>query len=250
LLKDLHDAFASTHNKTYRFMAFIDASEPFFQSEELFFKKLKDVGYEPKTFLDIGASNGTWSFLASKFFPNAHYELFEALAVENSEYKEQLEDNLSHLQGRVRLHPIALSDSDGELDFFEAKNACGSSYKGSDNPAWVTAKHTVPKRCLDNLAKEIDFGEIDCVKIDTQGSELDIIRGGKDVLRQAGIIQVETWLYRSYDGMTPLLGEIIEELASMDFKLRVIGSPFFSQDHVLTCLDGFFCSPSVLEQLA
>lgn len=51
--------------------------------------------------------------------------------------------------------------------------------------------HKVQTDTIDNFCKENKIDKIDILKIDTEGSELDILNGGRNILYNTNIIQIE-----------------------------------------------------------
>lgn len=74
-------------------------------------------------------------------------------------------------------------------------------------------------KLLDDIILE-KFDEqkaFDFIKMDTQGSELDIIRGGMKTINQAKHIQIETTLIE-YNKGSPLKDEVIQFMSELGFK--------------------------------
>ena len=53
------------------------------------------------------------------------------------------------------------------------------------------SEHKVKTETLDNFCNINNIKEIDILKIDAEGAELDILIGGKEILKNTNIIQVE-----------------------------------------------------------
>jgi FkbM family methyltransferase len=152
-----------------------------------FLEALKVRGYGPRSLLDIGAHIGTFTREFLDIFPDCVPTLIEpnpfCLA------------DLSKLG--FELHAVAASNEPGRAELFLTKEwlqSTGSSlYR--ENTAFfrdeVVIKHEITKARLDDLFRGRRF---DFVKIDTQGSELDVILGGQALLRQADYILVEVSL--------------------------------------------------------
>jgi hypothetical protein len=70
--------------------------------------------------------------------------------------------------------------------------------------------------------------EYDLIKIDTQGSELDIIRGGSNTCKKAKGIILEVSL-TPYNEGAPLYDEVIRFMEDFGFKLELILDDFENQ---------------------
>ena len=71
---------------------------------------------------------------------------------------------------------------------------------------------------LDDWCAQEGVGRIDVVKIDTQGSELDILRGAERILDTTRAVEVEVEFNELYTGV-PLFGDIDRYLRSKGFVL-------------------------------
>ena len=148
---------------------------------------LRTQGYAPRTMLDIGAHIGTFTH--------------EFLGVFSGCVPTLIEPNPFCLSDLSKLgfeqHAVAASNEPGVAEMFLSREwlqSTGASlYR--ENTAFfrddVVVKRQVEKARLDDLfaGRRFDF-----VKIDTQGSELDVILGGPVVLSQADYILVEVSL--------------------------------------------------------
>ena len=148
---------------------------------------LKRKGYTPRTMLDIGAHIGTFTQ--------------EFLSAFSSCVPTLIEPNPFCLADLARLgfeqHGVAASNEAGIAEMFLSREwlqSTGTSlYR--ENTAFfrdeVVVKQQVQKARLDDLfpGRRFDF-----VKIDTQGSEVDVILGGPMLLAQADYILVEVSL--------------------------------------------------------
>ena len=71
---------------------------------------------------------------------------------------------------------------------------------------------------LDGWCDEHDFDRVDLVKLDTQGSELDILRGAQRILDTVDIVQTEVEFNPMYEGQ-PLFGDVDRFLRDRGFVL-------------------------------
>src|ERR1700722_2061466 len=148
---------------------------------------LRTQGYAPRTVLDIGAHIGTFTQ--------------EFLGVFSGCVPTLIEPNPFCLADLGKLgfeqHGVAASNEPGVAEMFLSREwlqSTGASlYR--ENTAFfrdeVVVKRPVEKARLDDLFRGRQF---DFVKIDTQGSELDVILGGPVLLSQADYILVQVSL--------------------------------------------------------
>ena len=141
-----------------------------------------DLNRQPIRALDIGGHIGCFSLAFATLHPQARVQTFEASPSTYAFTRRNVDDN--GLADRVTVENVAVSDSNGTLAF--ADNGGGSGLNGVTAPSG-TAVIDVP--CItfaDALSRA--GGQVDVVKIDTEGAEYDIVLGSeptdwKDVQR-------------------------------------------------------------------
>lgn len=154
---------------------------------------LKSEGHEPRSLLDVGAHVGSFSVAFRKAFPGCVPVLVEP----NPHCRQALEaTGFEH-------HLVAASDRAGHAELFltrEWLQSTGCSLYRENTSFFrddVVVRETVPTARLDDLLAGRHF---DFVKIDTQGAELDVLRGGAAILKQAQHILVEISLVNYNEG--------------------------------------------------
>ncbi|MDO8911414.1 MAG: FkbM family methyltransferase [Phenylobacterium sp.] len=145
---------------------------------------LRDQGYEPASMLDVGANIGGFTEGFLQVYPDCVPTL-----VEPNPYCEPELVKLG-----FERHMVAASDTAGVAELFLSKDwlqSTGVSLYREDTHYFSeekVLKHAVPKVRIDDLfaGRRFDF-----VKIDTQGAEVDVLKGGATVLAQADYILLE-----------------------------------------------------------
>jgi FkbM family methyltransferase len=157
---------------------------------------------EVKTVLDIGANAGAFALTALKLYPQAHVHAFEPLP----ECVAALE-KLHAQHPRLHIHAVGVGDQNGVVEFFRTPQNVSSSFlKPSTTYDQLTGVATaltslpIQIRTLDAIAAEIGFAEPMLVKIDVQGFEDRVLRGGAMTLRRAHAMLVETSSVPQYHG--------------------------------------------------
>ena len=152
-------------------------------------ENLKALGFEPKTLLDIGAGHGHFTVISRLVWPSLHITAVEA----NKECHGFLRD----LQN-AETHYEVLGMAEHVRPFFMTKDdpvSGGCSYY-RERTIWFDDEHVIPQnrqvRTLDTLLPGRRF---DMIKLDTQGSELDIMKGGYGILGAATVVVLEASLF-------------------------------------------------------
>ena len=174
--------------------------------------------------VDVGARGGLNIKLNVSDFPIEVF-LFEPDAEECNKLRKNSKD-----QAGVTTHffPTGLgSREESKLMFITSDPACSSVYKPIKelsnkytelNCIQLVTQEIVQFTTLDLWAKSIDIKYIDYLKLDTQGSELDILKGGVEILDQTSLIEIEVEFSAIYDGQ-PLFADIDVFMRSKGFFL-------------------------------
>lgn len=211
----------------------------FAQLDQEIFSLLKGFGYEPSVIFDIGASNGMWSNQISTVYPDAQYYLFEPLVEHFDDYKSGMDSVLTS-HPNFTFHQCALGEKSGEIQMNAFANKFGSTALelSYENPDIV--KVPVKMWALDDVITELSLPSPQVIKMDTQGCELSILKGGSTLLNNVDVLLLESWLYRGYGENTPLLNELVEWLLPYNFRLWDITGSFRNPDGVLASIDCVF----------
>ena len=178
---------------------------------------LANLGFSPRTILDIGAYQGEWTKMARLVFPKSKIFMVEA-----TPDNESLLKNISEASG---LAMALLGDKPKKsVDFYianpkETPIATGNSIY-MEKTRYFDKKHLIklPMTTLDKMVAKRKLKNIDFIKIDTQGSELDILKGGKSTVIKAEFILLETQNLE-YNDKAPFTEDIIIAMKSYGFRL-------------------------------
>lgn len=165
----------------------------------------------PTSVLDIGAHTGMWHNEARLHWLNAYFFLIEG----NPACAEQLA--MTGASMRIAL----LSDTEKDVEFFTRKDAptcTGSSYYREDTEFYADGKvepHVMRTQRLDDVVEGHSF---QFIKIDVQGAELDVFRGGLNTLASAQAVVMELSVVE-YNKGAPLMDEVIKFMDDHGFRL-------------------------------
>lgn len=171
---------------------------------------LAAVPFTPSAILDIGANVGGFYREAKAMWPKAMFVLIEG----NPSCAPMLD-----LLG-VAYYLALLSDTEKDAGMWimnDAPTCTGASIKREKTEFFADGKaHFYPMRTT-SLDKLMDGRrKFDLIKIDTQGSEIDIINGGLETIKQARGIIMEV-SYEEYNEGAPLAEAVINRMAELGF---------------------------------
>jgi FkbM family methyltransferase len=151
-------------------------------------------------FLDIGSNIGYYSLLAAKANPEISAYAFEPAKGPKHFLKQNIK--LNNFEKKVKLYDIALSNSVGNIDFYEVENVkyqyleynlAGEGNAGTKKTSRNFIKNSVKAQTLNEIVKIEKLKNIDLIKLDTEGTEIDILNSGKEsIMKFQPIIICET----------------------------------------------------------
>lgn len=172
-------------------------------------------------FFDIGANIGYYSLLAALMNPAVKVISFEPAAGPLHYLKENIRLNNYF---NIHVEPVALSDLEGETDFYEIRNEkyrylkynlSGEGNTGSKTEERFFTRHTVKTTTLDAYCVRNHVKSIDLIKLDTEGTEPLILQKAEETItRMKPVIICET-----------LFGTTENEL---DYMMKSFGYDFFN----------------------
>lgn len=140
-----------------------------------------------KTIVDIGANIGNYTIALKNAYPTSTIHSFEPNSINYQRLVKNIELNEFK---NIKANQLGLSDKKGELNlYFEDKNMGAASLAES-----AGSKHEVIKLdTLDNYCTQNSIENIDLLKIDIEGGEINCLKGGVGILEKTkkGIIQLE-----------------------------------------------------------
>lgn len=166
---------------------------------------------EIKGIFDIGANRGNWSEAMRGLMPKAEFFLFEA--------NSALFDEIKRKGFHCFIGPLS-SPEIRECEFFlptDTSNTTGGSYYKEVTSTYEDLKGSVLEtKTLQEVFEEHSLSQPDLIKIDTQGSELDIMRGGIEIFSKAKWVLIEM-PFTEYNQGSPNIYEYIQFLNTIGF---------------------------------
>lgn len=142
--------------------------------------------------IDVGANEGNYSAEVLDFNPSVKVYAFEPHPVTFEKLSGKLSAN-----HQVTIVNKGLSDSAGFLELYDYENKDGSSH-ASLFPEVITEihgagkaiSHKVSLTTLDDFIEKNSIDIISLLKIDTEGNELKVLRGGVEALKSKKIAAI------------------------------------------------------------
>ena len=207
---------------------------------------LRDQGQAAGTILDVGANKGQFSAAARSLFPEAVIHSFEPLP----RAAEQLR-RVSSGDARWFVHEVAVTARN------ETATLRVNAHSQSSSLLDVGARHlkafptattvdeiAVSTATLDSLLASKDLARPVLLKIDTQGTEDQVILGAERTLARVDFVLVELSFVRLYEGDSTW-SHVADLLARHDFRLdRPVGLLRDPASREILQFDGLFVRSS------
>jgi FkbM family methyltransferase len=155
---------------------------------------------------DVGARIGDWSKglldIAAARSNGLEIHAFEPVP----DSRERIETSFSQQisRGELRINAMALSDCAGTMPIYVPHCIAGTSTLHPDSAVKYERVLPVAVDTVDEYCRTHSIGNIDLLKVDTEGNDLRVIRGAMELLRRGriGTLQFEynhRWIYsRAY----------------------------------------------------
>jgi FkbM family methyltransferase len=169
-------------------------------------KELESKGVPIRVVYDIGARHGDFTKGLKRVLPRAEFVLFEA----NEKCAKVLE-------GIGHPFVIGVLSSDARVVDFYDTDSTGDSYYRENTPRYDSIVATKRQTStLDAVVRERRLPPADLIKVDTQGSELDILRGGEGALGGCSLVYLECPVV-DYNSGAPSFQTYVDFLSARGF---------------------------------
>ena len=143
-------------------------------------------GVKVATWIDVGASDGSWSVRASRYFPTSRFLLFEPLA----ERQPELTD--AQRRHGFLITAAAAGASAGTINFSVDAALDGSSVAA---PGTAGTRAVRVETVDGEIARQKLSGPYG-LKLDTHGHEIPVLSGAATVLADASLLVIESYNFR------------------------------------------------------
>jgi FkbM family methyltransferase len=186
-------------------------------SVEWSLRNIAALGFKPRQIVDVGAYVGGWTRMVKSIFPEARVLMIEA----QREREGDLRRVCGEFAGSVDYRMSLLGPTHQErAAFYQLETGSSVLFEQS---SIERTKVEYEMRTLDDVAIEAGFAEVDFLKLDVQGYELEVLKGASRMFSDVQVILMEVSLLGVNKG-APLLREVIEFMASRGFRVYDICS--------------------------
>jgi len=187
-----------------------------------------------QTVIDVGASDGRWSNVVRRVYPDAFYLLIEANAVHEAK-----------LQSYQQLHPkvnyvlAAAGNKEGEI-LFDNSDPLGGIATDEPKAGYIS----VPMTTVDAQVQSKQLPPPYFLKLDTHGFEVPILEGAAQTLQNTSLLLIETYNFQ----LTPTSLRFHEMCSYLDARgfrpVDIIDPLHRNRDSVLWQFDVLFMQSS------
>lgn len=196
---------------------------------------LRDWGFMPQRIVDVGAYEGEWTRQIRAIYPHAEVLMVEPQQSKKSHMRQVSKD----LAPGVAYAQALLGPSAGMVvNFVEMES--GSSVLEEQTPDWFPKQYTEKKtQTLDQLVRDQGWPGVDLLKLDVQGYELEVLKGGMQTLQHAEIVVMEASLIPINQGC-PTIEEVLSFMKEHGFRLLDLCDMHRRRDRALWQVDVVF----------
>ena len=196
------------------------------------FNHYKNLNIDFKNVLDIGAYEGQWSRLFTSIYPDANVLMIEA----NTEKEKTLKEI-----GNYKIALLGEKDNK-EVDYYKCLN--GVPTGNGIYPENTEYQFQPEKRKAITLTTLLGSEKgFDLIKMDVQGSELNIIKGALPIIKNTKYLLLELQTY-PYNKGAPQIEEVVSYLHGLNFGFVDLFDLMYSNNHLIQ-VDGLFINKNI-----
>ncbi len=186
----------------------------------------REIGFKPKTILDIGCNVGQFYHQCRIFWgpDGIDYMLIDG--------NENVEPDIKKFH--VPYYITVLSDSVKDVSWYGALNdpkCTGNSYYKENTEHFSVENLVITKKQTNTLDNMFPDKQFDLIKMDTQGSEVDIIKGGVNLCKKCKYMILETSLIE-YNQDSPNEDQVNEFMKSIGFTPVAVVDLHYFKDQI------------------
>lgn len=173
---------------------------------------------EQVTLIDIGGNSGYWAEEFLRYYPKADVFAFEPVQEMYDQYANRFAGKKN-----ISVYPTALGDTIEQRNINVAHGYGLTSFNTysenlEERNQNFIKQLSVPIDRLDNYSSKINFSgsEKMIIKVDVQGFESKVVRGGLNIFKNADLAVIECSFINEFKGEMPTFGELVSMLRELD----------------------------------
>jgi FkbM family methyltransferase len=199
--REFQDFNRAIHHLSLTGLGYNNYQNSFLTGEEFFITKIVSQ-LDVKVCFDVGANKGEWSKKVKQIHPGAELHAFEPLPDVFAVLCTELEDLADK-----HLNKMALSDAAGRAIIFHGNERTHASLSNAVNQIDYIhndEESIIDVTTIDQYCWEKNIKNIDLLKIDVEGLEGKVLRGGMGMLLKSPpkLIQIEFNRHHLYENFT------------------------------------------------
>jgi FkbM family methyltransferase len=195
-----------------------------------FLENLKANGFSPSAIVDVGANVGEWSRTASSIFTSSRILMFDG----DPENEASLHNTVREIGSRSEYFLCLLGpEKKDAVTFYRPEAGTTGSSILPELTSFEKEAITLPMDTLDRLTEAAGLQPHLLLKLDVQGFELEVLKGGRQTLGRSEVVMMEASLLPYNEG-APLFAEVIAFMSEEGFvAFDFCGQLRRQTDHVL-----------------
>ena len=175
-------------------------------------RELRNAGHELNVVYDIGANDGRFMSGWRNEFENAQWICMEANPKNHNKYAGLMGASDHYF------HTVLSDENDKTVRFYSSENGdtTGDSYYKEMTRNYTDKYQELTTKTLNTVIEERSLPLPDFIKMDTQGSEVDIMKGGEEAFQHAKLVLVETPVMPYNEG-APSFSDYINQMYEYGF---------------------------------
>lgn len=169
-------------------------------------------GFQPTTIVDVGAYIGDWARMAHNFFPRV-----PIVMIDGNPQNDAALCSAAKTIGADAKHFIALLGSEKAEKVTLFQNATGTSVL-RELTSYKTTQVELPMLTLDGLLTDESLDGPLLLKLDVQGFELEVLRGGERLLAESELVLLEVSTLPFNEG-APCFADVIRFMSDHNFHV-------------------------------
>jgi FkbM family methyltransferase len=195
--------------------------------------RVRRLGVQPATAIDVGAASGQWTLACREAFPDVRSVLIEPL----DEFAEPLQRLARDHAGVAVVQAVASNQAGTAVLNVHADLVGSSVFREAEGAGTDGHPRTVRAVTVDGVIAELRLPGPFLLKVDTQGAELVVLAGAQTTLSAAELVVLEVSLLPFFDG-GPLLDDVVGHMRARGFvAYDVLGPTYRPLDGALAQVD-------------